>query len=199
MAVAKAPSQEKPKKEQAKPQAKPAEEEDLEAIAAAEQAKPKEKNPLDLLPKSSFVLDEWKRTYSNNDTRPTALDWLWSNYDAEGYSIWKVDYKYSDELTQVFMSSNLVGGFFQRLDRARKYAFGSMVILGEDKANVITGYFIFRGHAVPFEVTDAADYESYVFTRINDKDANERKKVDAVFAWDETIDGKKFADGKIFK
>ena len=30
---------------------------------------PKAKNPLDLLPKSSFNLDEWKRFYSNNETR----------------------------------------------------------------------------------------------------------------------------------
>lgn len=64
--------------------------EDLEAIAAAEQAGPKEKNPLDLLPPTTMVLDEWKRTYSNNDTRPTALNWLWANYDPTGYSMWKV-------------------------------------------------------------------------------------------------------------
>jgi elongation factor 1-gamma len=64
--------------------------EDLEAIAAAEQAAPKEKNPLDLLAPTTMVLDEWKRTYSNNDTRPTALNWLWANYDPTGYSMWKV-------------------------------------------------------------------------------------------------------------
>lgn len=141
--------------------AKPAaeeEEEDLEAIAAAEEA-PKEKNPLDLLPKSSLNMDEWKRFYSNNETRPTAVNWFWENYDAAGYSIWKCEYKYGKELAQIFMSSNLVGGFFQRLDRARKYAFGSLLIVGTDNDNQITGHFMFRGHAVPFEVTDAADYE----------------------------------------
>ena len=80
----------------------------------------KEKNPLDLLPKSSLVLDEWKRVYSNNDTRPTAVNWFWEHFDSEGYSIYKVDYKYNAELSLVFMSSNLIGGFFQRLERARK-------------------------------------------------------------------------------
>jgi elongation factor 1-gamma len=173
-------------------------EEDLEAIAAAEQ-KPAAKNPLDLLPKSTFVLDEWKRTYSNNDTRPVAIDWFWANYDQTGYSIWKVDYKYNSELTQIFMSSNLVGGFFQRLDRARKYAFGSVLVLGEDKKNVITGHFVFRGHEIPFEVTDAADYDSYSFTRINDQDPAAREAFNACIAWDETIDGKPCADGKVFK
>jgi elongation factor 1-gamma len=76
-------------------------------------------------------MDEWKRVYSNNDTRPTAINWFWEHFDSEGYSIWRVDYKYNDELTKVFMSSNLIGGFFNRLERARKYAFGSLVVLGE--------------------------------------------------------------------
>lgn len=35
--------------------------------------------------------------------------------DPEGYSLWKVAYKYPDELTQVFMSSNLIGGYFSEL------------------------------------------------------------------------------------
>ena len=83
------------------------------------------------MPPSPLNLEEWKRVYSNNDTRPTAIDWFWEHFDPEGYSIWRVDYKYNDELTKVFMSSNLIGGFFNRLERARKYAFGSLIVLGE--------------------------------------------------------------------
>jgi elongation factor 1-gamma len=188
-----------PKKEKAAKAKKEEPEEDLEAIAAAEMAKPKEKNPLDLLPKSSFVLDEWKRFYSNNDTRPTAVNWFWEHFDPAGYSIWKVDYKYNDELTQVFMSSNLVGGFYQRLERARKYAFGSMLVLGVDKKNQITGYFVIRGDKVPFEVTDTADYESYSFKKVDHSDPKVREDVNAVFAWDEKIRGLPCADGKVFK
>jgi elongation factor 1-gamma len=103
----------------AKPAKEEAEEMDATDLALAEE-KPKEKNPLDLLPKSPLVLDAWKRFYSNNETRPDALDWFWANYDAEGYSIWRCDYKYNSELKLSFMSSNLVGGFFQRLESARK-------------------------------------------------------------------------------
>jgi elongation factor 1-gamma len=188
-----------PKKEKAPKVVKEEPAEDLEAIAAAEMAKPKEKNPLDLLPKSSFVLDEWKRFYSNNDTRPTAVNWFWEHFDPKGYSIWKVDYKYNSELTQIFMSSNLVGGFYQRLDRARKYAFGSMLVLGADKKNQITGYFVIRGDKVPFEVTDTADYESYTFKKVDPSDAKVREDVNAVFAWDEKVRGLPCADGKVFK
>lgn len=197
----KAKEQKKEKKEK-EPKAKKEvakEEPTLEEIAAAEAAGPKEKNPLDLLPKSPFVLDAWKRCYSNNDTRPTAIDYFWANYDKEGYSIYKVDYKYNDELTLVFMSSNLVGGFYQRLDRLRKYGFGSMVILGENNANQITGYFVIRGQELPFEVTDTADYESYSFVKVDTDDLKVREDINAVFAWDDVIGGKKLADGKVFK
>lgn len=45
-----------PKKQEEKPKAAPAEE---------EAPKPKAKNPLDLLPPSKMVLDDWKRLYSN--------------------------------------------------------------------------------------------------------------------------------------
>ena len=38
---------------------------------------PKVKNPLDDLPKSPFNLEEWKRQYSNLDTRKEALPWFY--------------------------------------------------------------------------------------------------------------------------
>lgn len=64
-----------PPKAEKKPKAKEEEEEE-EALVPAE---PKVKNPLDDLPKSNFNLEEWKRVYSNNDTRGTggALEWFY--------------------------------------------------------------------------------------------------------------------------
>ena len=97
------------------------------------------------------------------------------------------------------MTSNLVGGFFQRLDRARKYAFGSLLVLGEDKNNEIYGYFVIRGQEVPFEFTDTVDYESYIFTKVDYTDKAVRDDIDAVFAWDDKIKGKALADGKVYK
>ncbi|KAI8923895.1 hypothetical protein BC831DRAFT_468629 [Entophlyctis helioformis] len=180
-----------------KPKKKKDDDEEEEESFADE--KPKGKNPLDLLPKSSLVMDDWKRFYSNNETRPTACDWFWKNFDPQGYSLWRVDYKYNDELALTFMSSNLIGGFFQRLESARKYAFGSLVILGEDNNNQITGFFMFRGNEVPFEVTDCPDYPSYTFTRASHENAKDKADFEAIIAWDDVIYGKKFADGKIFK
>jgi elongation factor 1-gamma len=43
---------------------------------------PKEKNPLDLLPKSTLNLEDWKRAYSNKETRGSggALEWLYQKF-----------------------------------------------------------------------------------------------------------------------
>jgi elongation factor 1-gamma len=138
----KKPKEEKPKEEKPKKEKKKAveEEEEDDGIPREE---PKPKSKLDLLPPSKLVLDEWKRFYSNNETKPTAVNWFWEHFDSEGYSIWRVDYKYNEELTLTWQSCNLLGGFMNRLERARKYAFGSMVVRGVNNANNISGYFFY--------------------------------------------------------
>ena len=87
-----------------KPKAKEAEEDEEE-----EQPVPKAKHPLEVLPKPTLALDDWKRKYSNEDTREVALPWFWENFKADEYSIWRLDYKYNSELTMTFMTSNLIG------------------------------------------------------------------------------------------
>ncbi|KAL9550530.1 hypothetical protein MBANPS3_004693 [Mucor bainieri] len=177
-----------PKKKEAAPKAAEAD--------AEEPAKPapKPKSKLDLLPPSKFIMDAWKREYSNNDTKD-AIKWFWENFDPEGYSIWKVDYKYNDELTLTFMSNNLIGGFYARLERAHKYAFGSMIVRGENNNNTISGYFVIRGQEVPFEIYDAADYGSYNFQKIEPSQYEEKKEEFYKYlAWefDDCVDGKVF-------
>jgi elongation factor 1-gamma len=157
--------------------------------------KPKGKNPLDLLPPSSFNLDTWKRFYSNNKIRPDALDYFWKNFDKQGFSIYNVEYKYNRELTKLFMTANLIGGFFQRLEAARKYAFGSVCVVGEDNNNQISGYFVFRGPGIPKEVSESPDFDSYVWTRVDPDNTEARKEFDMYLAKD--CPG--FAEGKIFK
>lgn len=62
---AKAKHKDEPKKEAKKEAPKPAK---AEAEEEEEAPKPKPKNPLDLLPPSKMILDEWKRLYSNTKT-----------------------------------------------------------------------------------------------------------------------------------
>ena len=54
-------------------------EEDDEDIDLVPKEAPKEKNPLDLLPKSTFNLEDWKRAYSNKDTRGAggSIEWFY--------------------------------------------------------------------------------------------------------------------------
>lgn len=73
--VARKPSQPKesvkpkPKEEPKKEAKKEAKKEPAKPVEEEEEApKPKPKNPLDLLPPSKMILDEWKRLYSNTKT-----------------------------------------------------------------------------------------------------------------------------------
>ena len=113
---------------------------------------PKRKDPFADVPKSTMNMDEFKRVYSNEDTASKALPYFWKNFDRDNCSIWFCEYKYPEELTQVFMSCNLISGFFQRLDKLRKNAFGSMCVFGETNSNTIAGVWFWRGQGLAFEV-----------------------------------------------
>ena len=105
------PKSDAPKKEKAPPAPKAAPKPKEPEEEAEEEAPPapKPKHPLEALDRPTLVLDDWKRKYSNEETREVALPWFWENLKTEEYSLWKVDYKYNDELKMIFMSSNLVG------------------------------------------------------------------------------------------
>ncbi|KAH7882770.1 hypothetical protein F5I97DRAFT_1908247 [Phlebopus sp. FC_14] len=189
-AAAPAPKKEKPKKEE--------EEEDDGNIVPEE---PKAKNPLDLLPKSTFNLEDWKRAYSNKDTRGPdgSLEWFYANFDKEGFSVWRVGFKYNEELTLTFMSSNQIGGFFNRLEASRKYLFGSVGVLGESNASIITGALILRGQDVKAVVDCAPDWESYDYKKLDLDNADDKTFFEGALAWDLVVDGKAWKDGKNFK
>ena len=125
-------------------------EDEADEILAAE---PKQKDPFAEMPKSNPNMDEFKRVYSNQDTATVAIPYFWDHFDKENCSIWFCEYKYPEELTQVFMTCNLISGFFQRLDKLRKNAFASMCVLGENNNNTITGIWIWRGQDLAFKVS----------------------------------------------
>jgi len=171
----------KKEKEQPKKAAEHDEEEEEENF---EDEKPKSKNPLDFLPPSTLVMDEWKRMYSNNDTREVALPWFWSHLDAAGYSLWWCRYKYSAELDVTFKTANLIGGFLQRLDKLRKYGFGSLIIFGQDPTLTIEGAWLVRGKAIPAELAECDDFALYDWKEIDSGNELEKKLFDDFLAWD---------------
>lgn len=76
-----APAQPK-EKAAPKPKPAPAAEEEDEDDEPSVPEEPKAKNPLDLLPKSTLNLEDWKRAYSNLDTRGPggSLQWFYEKY-----------------------------------------------------------------------------------------------------------------------
>lgn len=119
-----------------------------------------------------------------------------SSNDPAGYSIWRVDFKYNEELTQTFMSSNQITGYFNRLEGSRKYIFGSMGVLGENNNNIITGVLITRGPDFQPVVSVAPDWESYSYTKLDLSNEADKGFFEGALAWDLEVDGKKWVDGK---
>jgi elongation factor 1-gamma len=121
---------------------------------------------------------------------------LFLSFDKEGFSVWRCDFKYNEELTLVFMSSNQIGGFFNRLEASRKYLFGSLGVLGETNKSVISGVFITRGDDIKLSVDCAPDWESYEYKKLDLTNESDKKYFEDALAWDLELDGKKWADGK---
>ncbi|RWS07238.1 elongation factor-1 gamma-like protein, partial [Dinothrombium tinctorium] len=160
----------------------------------------KSKDPFEEFPKGNFNMDDFKRFYSNNP-EDQSIPYFWEKFDKENYSIWYCEYLYPQELTLVFMSCNLITGMFQRLDKMRKNAFGSMILFGEDNNSSISGVWVWRGPELAFKLSPdwQVDYESYSWKKL-DPDSEETKKlVKEYFSWEGEFGGKKFNQGKIFK
>lgn len=183
-----------------KPKAKKVEsdKEEEDEIMAAE---PKQNDPFADMPKGTFNMDEFKRTYSNNDTLTVALPYFWQHFEKDFYSIWYCEYKYSEELAKIFMTSNLIGGMFQRIEKLRKNAFASMCVFGEDNKNTIAGVWFWKGQELVFPLCQdwMTDYESYEWKKLDPADEATKKLVDDMFMWQGEVKGMKFNAGKIFK
>ncbi|KAK9995021.1 hypothetical protein SO802_024724 [Lithocarpus litseifolius] len=173
-----------------------------EAAEEEEAPKPKAKNPLDLLPPSKMILDEWKRLYSNTKTnfREVAIKGFWDMFDPEGYSLWFCDYKYNDENTVSFVTLNKVGGFLQRMDLARKYAFGKILIIGSEPPFKVQGLWLFRGTEIPqFIIDECYDMELYEWKKVNINDEAQKERVSQMIEDCEPFEGEALLDAKCFK
>ncbi|KAF8771881.1 Elongation factor 1-gamma like protein [Argiope bruennichi] len=194
------PKDNKKKKQEPKPKKEEvaAEEPDETELALAQE--PKSKDPFEKFPKGTFNMDEFKRTYSNED-ESVSIKYFWDKFDAENYSIWYCEYLFPQELTLTFMSCNLIGGMFQRLDKMRKNAFASVCLFGEDNNSTISGIWVWRGHELAFTLSEdwQIDYESYSWKKLDPSSPETKKIVNEYLSWSGDFGGKKFNQGKIFK
>uniref|UniRef100_A0A1I7VH92 eEF-1B gamma n=1 Tax=Loa loa TaxID=7209 RepID=A0A1I7VH92_LOALO len=147
---------------------------------------PKSVDPFATMPKGSFVMDSFKRVYSNEDTATKAVPYFWENFDSENYSIWFSEYKYPEDLTLTFMSCNLISGMFQRLEKLKKNAFASVCLFGTDNNSTISGIWIWRGHELAFKLSPdwQVDYESYDWKKLDPADEKTRKVVNEYLMWE---------------
>ena len=166
-------------------------------------AEPKAKDPFAHLPKSTFVLDEFKRKYSNEDTLSVALPYFWEHFDKDGWSLWYAEYRFPEELTQTLMSCNLITGMFQRLDKLRKDAFASVILFGTNNSSSISGVWVFRGQELAFPLSPdwQVDYGSYTWQKLDPGNKETQTLVREYFSWKGTFQhvGKAINQGKIFK
>jgi elongation factor 1-gamma len=167
-----------------------------------EAPKPKAKNPLDLLPPSKMVLDDWKRLYSNTKSNfhEVAIKGFWNMFDPEGYSLWFCEYKYQEENTVSYVTMNKVGGFLQRMDLCRKYAFGKMLVIGSVPPFKLKGLWLFRGQEIPkFVMEEVYDMELYTWTKVDLSDEAQKERVNAMIEDLEPFEGEALLDAKCFK
>merc|ERR1712183_735491 len=166
----------------------------------------KEEHPYKMIDRnepSPFIIDVWKKTYSN--TSPSnALSSFWESYDSQGWSLWYQSYNYNDENKRVFMTSNAVGGFQQRTEEIRKWAFGVMHILGTEETSLeIKGVWLLRGDTVDHLKNANDDANWYTWKKLSGKDmelSQENKGlVSSYWIEEKTLEGKEIQDTKVFK
>jgi elongation factor 1-gamma len=149
----------------------------------------KEKDPFAGFPKSNFVLDEFKRVYSNEDIKTKAIPFFWENFDQENFSIWLCEYRFPEDLGMTFQSENLITGMYQRLDKLNKNAFASVGLFGKTRNSQIQGIWIWRGSELAFKLSDnwQIDYESYEWSRLDASSPATRAVVDEFMLHEEDV------------
>jgi len=198
----KAPKADKPKEEK-KPKAKKEKEEDLSPPPDVAPVK-KPDHPFKIMDKekpSPFSMDTWKKTYSNCAEYSDAMNEFYEKFDAEGWSLFRGDYKYNDELKVLFMSSNLIGGFIQRTEEIRKWLFGTCTIRGTEGDQMkITSFFLIRGQSIQPLIECNDDAECYTWTKLTTPISEaDKKTLFDYWCSDGPLDGEECLDSRAYK
>lgn len=153
---------------------------------------------------SKFNMDAWKKQYSNAATYEAAMNYFWDNFDKDGWALWHQNYNYNEDNKKIFMTCNAVGGFQQRTDEVRKWAFGVMDVLGtEETVLEIKGIWLLRGDTVQHLVNANDDANWYTWTKLAGQDKpltdDVKKQVAAYWCEEKELEGKPIQDSKVFK
>ena len=106
----------------------------------------------------------------------------------------------NDENTVSFVTLNKVGGFLQRMDLARKYAFGKMLVIGSEPPFKVKGLWLFRGQEIPqFMLDECHDMELYEWKKVDITDEEQKERVSQMIEDYEPFEGQPLLDAKCFK
>jgi len=205
-------AEKKPKEEKKKEEPKPKEEKKPKKKDDDDEPEPdfveekKAEHPFKIMDKSNptpFVMDTWKKTYSNcGGDYKGAMNSFWETFDSAGWSIYRGDYNYNDELKVLFMSSNLIAGFIQRTEEIRKWLFGTMTLRGDEakKQMKISCYFLIRGDSIEPLIKCNDDAECYTWTKLNTpvSDADKQLLFD-YWCSEGPLDGEACLDSRVYK
>ena len=107
--------------------------------------------------------------------------------------------QFNEENTVDWKTSNAVGGFLQRCEEVRKYAFGCMAVLGTAAPFEVSGVWVLRGLTTGPMLDSNPDAEYYEWTRMDVEDVAARKLAADYWCSSEKIGDKTIYDSKIFK
>jgi elongation factor 1-gamma len=196
----KAPKENKPKEEK-KPKVKEVEEEEDEPFVPAA---PKVEHPFRIMDKASpsaFSMDTWKKTYSNcGEDYHKAMATFFELYEPAGWTIFRGDYKYNDELKVLFMTANLIGGFIQRTEEIRKWLFGTMTIRGDAGTGMkVTCYYLIRGDSIQPLIDCNDDAACYEWTKVTDITEDFKTTLYDYWCSEGPLDGEVCLDSRVYK
>lgn len=199
--------EEKPKKEEApkeekKPKKKADDDDEPEPDYVEEKKAEHPFKALDKTNPSPFVMDTWKKTYSNcGGDYAGAMNTFWSTFDPAGWSLFRGDYNYNEENKVLFMTSNLIGGFIQRTEEIRKWLFGTMTIRGQEGSSMkVTCYYLIRGDSIQplIDCNDDAAYYTWTKVAIPPSDAD-KALVAEYWCNEDTLEGEPLLDSRCYK
>jgi len=193
---------EEPKKEEKK--AEPAKKKE-EGDGDDEEDKPKKKkqNPLELLPPTTFVFDDFKKAFLNTQDKEGVLKDFWTKIDLNGFSFWFMQYqKLPSEGKVLFKSNNSASFFLQKLDPFRKWTFSAHGVYGEEGNYEIRGVWMWRGTEIPEEIKEHESFEYMTIKRLDPTKEEDRKLIEDYWLHIKTgdfVDGLKVAEVVHFK
>lgn len=150
-----APKKDAPKKEAPKKEAPKKEEKEEEEEAAST-------GP------AKWNLYDYKTLYANAKDKEEAIADLVANYNPAEMCIYHLHYqKYDGDGKVLYQFNNMKNNFVQRCDPARKKAFGTYSIYGDEPNLEISGVWLFLGAEIPKEMNENPAFEYHDLKKLD--------------------------------